>query len=259
MKLKDRIRRGELTYGSWMTLSHPAIAEVLATAGFEWIVVDLEHSIINIREAGELIRVIDLRGMGALVRLTSNDANLAKRVLDAGAHGVIVPMIMNAGQARDAVAAVKYPPAGRRGVGVSRAHGFGTRFAKYVSTSNDESIVIAQIEHHEAIANLEDILAVPGIDGTMIGPYDMSASMGKPGQFDDPDVKKALARYETVSKAVGKPMGYHVVEPDATVLKEKIARGYTILAVSVDFMFLGHACRSLMNELRAAVSPERTS
>jgi 2-dehydro-3-deoxyglucarate aldolase len=254
MTLKQKLKDRTLTFGSWMTLGHPAIAEILVAAGFEWIVIDLEHSIIDIREAGELIRVVDLAGARALVRLASNDANQAKRVLDAGAHGIIVPMIMNAAEARDAVAAVKYPPAGRRGVGVSRAHGYGTRFSQYVSGANAETIVIAQIEHHEAIANLEEILAVPGVDGTIIGPYDMSASMGKPGQFDDPKVKKALARYDAVSKAAGKPLGYHVVEPDARAFKDKIASGYTFLAVSVDFMFLGHACRTLLTELKAVAT-----
>ena len=113
--LKERLRTRTVTFGSWMTLYHPAIAEILATAGFEWIVIDLEHSAIDIGEAAELIRVIDLLGMAPLVRLTSNDADLAKRVLDAGAQGVLVPMIMDADEARRAVAAVKYPPAGSRG------------------------------------------------------------------------------------------------------------------------------------------------
>jgi len=249
-KLKARLRNGDVTFGSWMTLAHPAIAEILATAGFEWIVIDLEHSVISIDQAGELIRVIDLLGMAPLVRLTSNDASQAKRVLDAGARGVLVPMVMSADEARAAVASVKYPPSGRRGVGVSRAHGYGTRFSEYASTFNDESIVIAQIEHYQAIADLDAILAVPGLDGTIIGPYDLSASMGRPGRYDDPEVMRALERYESISKNAGKPMGYHVVEPNAVALKEKLARGYTFLAVSVDFMFLGEACRNLMTAVR---------
>src|SRR5207247_1895822 len=107
---------------------HPAIPEILATAGFEWLVVDLEHSVIGVREAADLIRVIDSLGLTPLVRLTSNDPNQAKRLLDAGARGVIVPMVSSAAEARRAVEAVKYPPEGRRGVGLARAQGYGTTF-----------------------------------------------------------------------------------------------------------------------------------
>jgi 2-dehydro-3-deoxyglucarate aldolase len=251
-QIKQRLRTGAVTFGSWITLGHPGVAEVLATAGFEWLVVDLEHSVIGIEQAAELIRAIDLLGLVPFVRLTSNDAMQAKRVLDAGARGIIVPMIMNAAEAADAVAAVKYPPAGRRSVGLSRAQGYGTRFAEYATSFNDESIVVAQIEHHRAIADLDAILAVDGIDATIIGPYDLSASMGKPGRYDDPEVRGALDRYEAASKRAGKPLGFHVVEPDAVVLRDKVARGYTFIAVSVDFMFLGTACRSVMKAVKAA-------
>lgn len=250
--LKTRLRHGGVTFGSWITLGHPGIAEILATAGFEWLVVDLEHSVIGIPQAAELIRTIDLLGLTPLVRLTSNDPSQAKRMLDAGARGIIVPMVMNAADAAAAVAAVKYPPAGRRSVGLSRAQGYGTRFDEYAASFNDGSIVVAQIEHERAIADLEEILAVDGIDATIIGPYDLSASMGKPGRYDDPDVRRALDRYETVSKQTGKPLGFHVVEPDPVVLKDKVARGYTFIAVSVDFMFLGSACRSVMKAVKSA-------
>lgn len=248
-RLKGRLAHGMVTFGSWITLGHPAIAEILATAGFEWLVVDLEHSVIGIEQAAELIRVIGLLGLAPLVRLTSNDPDQAKRVLDVGARGILVPMVVSAADARRAVDAVKYPPAGKRGVGLSRAHGYGTRFHEYASTWNDESVVILQIEHIEAIERLDDMLAVPGVDGTIIGPYDLSASMGKAGQFDDPEVVAALERYEERSRRAGKPMGYHVVQPDPALVRDKASRGYTLLAVGVDFLFLGDACRSAMARL----------
>jgi 2-keto-3-deoxy-L-rhamnonate aldolase RhmA len=248
------LKNGVATLGSWITLGHPAIVEILAAAGFDWLVVDLEHTTIGLREAGELIRVIDLLGIVPLVRLTSNDPNQAKRMLDAGAGGVIVPMVMSSSAARDAVAAVKYPPAGTRGVGLSRAQRFGQRFDEYVATFNDESVVIAQIEHHQAIADLDGILTVPGLDATMIGPYDLSASMGKPGQFGDAGVREALARYESVSRAARKPMGFHVVEPNASAVKEKIALGYTFIAVSVDFLMLGRASRDLVSSIKSGAT-----
>src|SRR5665647_453617 len=122
-QLKQALRQGELCLGSWITLAHPAIAEIMARAGFTWLAVDLEHSVITIREAEELIRVIKLSGVVPLVRLSANDPVQIKRVMDAGAHGVIVPMVNSTTQAEQAVASVYYPPQGRRGVGLARAQG----------------------------------------------------------------------------------------------------------------------------------------
>jgi 2-dehydro-3-deoxyglucarate aldolase len=247
---KDRVGKNVPTFGSWITLGHPAIPEVLATAGFEWLVIDLEHSVIPIDQAGELIRVIDLLGLAPLVRLTANVAGQIKRVLDAGAHGVIVPMVNSADDARAAVSSVRYPPAGARGVGLSRAQGYGTRFLEYISSWNDRAVVIVQIEHIDAIDAIEEILAVPGLDATLIGPYDLSASMGKPGAFDDPEFVSALERYEAASRRAGIPMGYHVVEPDRDAVRRRIERGYTVIALGVDFLFLGNACRGAMAGLK---------
>lgn len=246
--LKSKLKNNTLTIGSWINLAHPAIAEIMADAGFEWLVVDMEHSVITIREAEELIRIIDLKGKTPLVRLTANDPNQIKRVMDAGAHGVIVPMVNTREQAEAAVRAVKYPPTGNRGVGLARAQKYGFGFEEYVARQKD-SIVIAQIEHIEAIHNLEQILSVDGIDGTIIGPYDLSGSMGKPGAFDDCDVLDVLSIYETVSRKLGKPMGFHVVAPDHLKVANKITSGYTFMAFSTDFLFLGTACRDHMQNL----------
>ena len=122
--LKTRMANSETVIGSWITLAHPAIAEIMAKAGFDWLAIDLEHSVITIREAEELIRIIDL-GVVPLVRLTSNNPDQVKRVLDAGAHGVIVPMVMNARDAELAVSSVKYPRTGSRSIGIARAQGYG--------------------------------------------------------------------------------------------------------------------------------------
>ena len=128
MFLKRKLSQNEITIGSWITLAHPAIAEIMACAGFDWLVVDLEHSVITIKEAEELIRVINLCGVVPLVRLSINDSVQIKRVMDAGAHGIIVPMVNNRAEADTAVAAVYYPPKGTRGVGLARAQGYCTAF-----------------------------------------------------------------------------------------------------------------------------------
>src|SRR2546423_13195240 len=131
LSLKEKLRLGTPTLGAWITQGHPAIAEIFARAGFDWVTVDLEHSTISLDQAGELIRTIDLAGCAPLVRLTSNDPNLIKRLMDAGAHGIIVPGVNAAADAEAAVAATRYPPAGHRGVGLGRAQGYGARFHDY--------------------------------------------------------------------------------------------------------------------------------
>ncbi len=249
-KLKDKLKSNRLSLGSWITFAHPAIAEIMANAGFEWLVVDMEHSVITIREAEELIRIISLKGVTPLVRLTCLDPNQIKRVMDAGAAGVIVPMVKTAEEAKMAVQAVKYPPAGIRSVGLARAQGYGAHFDEYAASINEESIVIVQIEHIDAINNLEAILEVDGVDGTIIGPYDLSGSMGKPGRFEDGDVLEKLKEYEDISRKFNKSLGYHLVQPDCTSVMVKIKAGYTFIAFSVDHLFLGHAIRTGLTEIQ---------
>ena len=139
--LKARLASGQLSLGGWITLAHPAIAEIMARAGFDFVVIDLEHSTITLREAGELIRVIDLCGVSPLVRVTSNDANQIKRVMDAGAEGVIIPMVNSVNDAERAVRAVHYPVRGSRGVGLGRAHHYGNRFREYCEWLKTSSVV----------------------------------------------------------------------------------------------------------------------
>ncbi len=239
--------------GSWVTFAETSSAEIMARAGFDWLTVDMEHSAITLSQAQELIRVISLCGVCPLVRLSSNDAALAKRVMDAGAGGVIVPMVNSEAEARAAVESVKYPPEGRRSVGMWRAQGYGPDFDEYVAAANRESLVLVQIEHAEAVARLQEILAVPGIDGLMVGPYDLSASMGLAGQLDHPDVLDALDRIAAAARARNIPAGLHVVRPSPDELLAKVAAGYRLLAYSVDFLLLGETCRRDLRQLRSAL------
>ena len=250
ISLKQKMINKEFTVGSWITLAHPAIAEIMAQAGFDWLVVDLEHSVITIREAGELIRVIDLCGVAPLVRLSSNDPVQIKRVMDAGAHGIIVPMVNSAEEARKAVAAVRYPPDGQRGVGLARAQGYGSGFEKYKKWLNQESIVIVQVEHIKAVENIDSILAVEGVDGFIVGPYDLSGSLGIPGQFDNQLMMEAMSRIQTFMKSSSKIPGYHVVEPDIDQLQQRVIEGYLFLAYSVDFRMLDTCCRSSIKKIK---------
>lgn len=242
--LKKNLKSNSLTIGSWITLGHTAIAEILARAGFDWLVVDLEHSVISIDVAGDLIRTIDLCGVVPLVRLTSNDTNQIKRVMDAGAHGIIVPMVNTPADATRAVAATRYAPAGSRGVGLARAQGYGVNFQDYLQWQSNGPVVIVQIEHKDAIDQLEDILTVPGVDGFIIGPYDLSCSMGIPGEFEHPEFAIAMKRILSTGLRLGCPSGLHIVEPDVARLRLTIAEGYRFIAYSVDMRMLDVAARA---------------
>ncbi len=255
-KVKQKLTRGEVSLGSWLTLSHTAIAEILAKSGFEWLAIDMEHSVIGIQDIEPLIQVIEASACVPLVRLSSNDPVLAKRVMDAGACGVIVPMVNSRNDAEKAVRSVKYPPDGERGVGLYRAQGFGVKFEEYKNSVNQESLVIVQIEHRNAVDNISEIISVPGIDGVMIGPYDISGSLGVTGELNHPLVKKAQEKVLSAAKAAHKAAGIHVVYPSTADVKERMKEGFTFIAYSTDAILLNSKCREDASEL--GLSPDKS-
>ena len=240
----------EITVGSWITIGHPIVAEIMARAGYDWLTVDMEHSVITLEIAQELIRIIELCGVTPLVRVGHNDPNLIKRVMDAGAHGVIVPMVNNREDAEKAVGAVKYPPKGWRGVGLARAQKYGADFEGYRVWNERQSIVIAQVEHIQAVENLEEILSVDGLDGFIIGPYDLSGSLGIPGQFDHADMQAALKQVKEVVEKMDALAGFHVIPPEIKPFQDKVKEGYKFIAHSLDILFLGQQCRETLGVLR---------
>lgn len=248
--LKNKLKKNELTIGSWITLASANIPEIMAQSGFEWLTIDIEHSVITLDVVQQQIQVIEGKGIVPLVRVGENNPNLIKRVMDAGAYGVIVPMVNTREHAIAAVKAVKYPPTGTRGVGLARAQGYGFDFDDYAATINEESVVIVQVEHIEAVRNLESILSVEGVDGCIIGPYDLSGSLGVPGNFMHPEVLAALKRVEQVCKKSNVPLGIHVIQPDYKLVIENIKKGYTFIAFSLDSLFLGTFCRDQLKLLK---------
>lgn len=225
--------------GTWITLNNPSIAEILADAGFDWLCIDLEHSVIDYFETQQLILAIQSKGIKAFVRVGENNFRIIKRVLDAGADGIIVPSVNSEIEAKKAVDAVKYPPFGKRGVGLARAQSYGFGFEEYRDNKAKNIILIVQIEHINALNELDKILSIDGIDGSFIGPYDLSGSLGKPGNWDDQLVIDALNKYEYVAKKFNKLIGYHVIKPEFNLVNEKIIKGYNFIAFSLDVMFLG--------------------
>jgi len=247
--LKKKLLNNELTIGSWITIGHPSVVEVLSSVGFDWLTIDLEHTTIDLSTTQTLISTIQANNMSALVRVSKNDEVYIKRVLDAGADGIIVPMVNNKEDAKKAVEYVKYPPVGKRGVGLYRAQHYGLNngFEEYKKWLDEYVVIIAQIEHFESVNNIEEIISTPGIDGVIIGPYDLSGSMGFPGEFDKKEVKKAIEKVISVCKEKNFPAGFHVIDPSSDRLQEKVNSGYTFLAFSTDFLFMGESAKQLLN------------
>jgi len=214
----------------------------------------MEHSVTDYAEAQQLIMAIQSKGIKAFVRVGENNTRIIKRVLDAGADGIIVPSVNSAAEAQKAVEAVKYPPEGKRGVGLARAQSYGFGFDQYRDASSKEIKLIVQIEHINAIKELDAILQTDGVDGTFIGPYDLSGSLGNPGLWDEAEVKEALIIYEETVKKYDKWIGFHVIQPDYRLVNEKIEKGYNFIAFSLDVLYLGTLVRNQMIELRKSNS-----
>jgi 2-dehydro-3-deoxyglucarate aldolase len=247
--LKNKLKNGKLTLGSWVTIGHPIVAEVMARSGFEWLTVDMEHSAITLDIAQNLIRTIELNGCIPLVRVGENNPFLIKRVMDAGAHGIIVPMVNTKEDAVKAVKSVRYPPEGFRGVGLARAQDYGFDFEGYKKWLEEDSIVIVQIEHIDAVKNLKEILKTKGVDGFIVGPYDISGSMGIPGEFNKPMFKKQIEKIMKIAKETKKIAGFHVIPPDAKEVEKIIKLGYRFVAISLDTLILGTLCKNSINDI----------
>jgi 2-keto-3-deoxy-L-rhamnonate aldolase RhmA len=252
--IKHKLRQtNEVSLGTWLSLGNTHIAEIMCKAEFDWVTIDLEHTGISISQATELIRVIDLCGKSPLVRLSSNDSVQIKRVMDSGAHGIIVPMIKTVNDALSAYLSMQYPPLGDRGVGLFRAQDYGPGFKDYLEWIKENGVLIVQIEHIDAVKNLKNILALDEVDGFIIGPYDLSASMGIPGQFTNPDFIKILNEVKSIGIASKKAGGVHIVEPDLSALQDALNSNYRFIAYSVDFRMLDLACREATNFIKGKI------
>jgi 2-keto-3-deoxy-L-rhamnonate aldolase RhmA len=240
------------TFGAWMQIGHPAPAEIFGRLGYDWICVDLEHGVFDLDSMAGVFRAIDCSGAVPVARLPFADTIWIKRSLDAGARGLIVPMVNNAETARHAVRQAKYPPLGDRGFGYSRANLHGIDFASYVHDANDEIAVVMQVEHRDAIDAIDAILEVEGVDAAYIGPLDLSGSYGKTGQLDCPEMVDALERFRRACRKHGKAAGTHIVHPAAGNLEAAIADGYTMIALGLDTVFLTAGARVALEQARAA-------
>ena len=242
-----------VTLGTWIQIGHPAVAEVLASAGYDWLCADCEHTDIGPAEFAALARACHGRGPVPLARVRENDTLAIRQMLDLGALGVIVPLVNTAAEAAAAVRAAKYPPAGVRGFAFHRANTWGVEFTDYAAQANAEIAVVVMIESRQAVENIDGILAVDGVDGVFIGPYDMSGSYGLPGKTSDPVIRKACSRVVEACREARKSAGLHVVLPTPDSIEEALSEGFTFIAVGVDTVFLQRAAREALEAARRVV------
>jgi 2-keto-3-deoxy-L-rhamnonate aldolase RhmA len=244
---RARLRRRDVLFGPFVTLAAPEIAEVFTRAGFDWVWLDLEHTALTLGQVQQHIQAVAGRA-GTLVRVPWNDPVHIKQALDLGGDGVIVPQIRSAEEARNAVAAAKYPPEGIRSVGIARAQTYGMNQQAYVTSANEKVAVVLQIEHIDAIPHASEILAVEGVDGIIVGPYDLSASMGLPGQIAHPEVAAIIESLAKMCNERG--MAWGAFAPDVGSARVHLARGATLIVLSTDTMYLWKGARAALEELR---------
>ncbi len=242
-KIRGQLQQLAPSIGSWMQIPSASVAEVMGAAGYDWVAVDLEHGSIGTHQLPDIFRALALGNTLPLVRLASGAPKDCKQALDAGAGGVIVPMVNDAAALKQVVDATCWPPTGTRGVGFSRANLFGETFLAYQEEAQ-APLVVAMIEHIDAVENLEEILAVSGLDAVLIGPYDLSASMNLTAQFENPEFKAKLQLIFDKTRAANVACGIHVVAPDTTQLESYMRKGYCFLAYSIDAVFIATAAKN---------------
>ena len=233
--------------GSLLQMPLPEAAEIFVAAGYDWLFVDLEHSPMEARQALDILTAVDSR-LPCVVRVPWNDEASIKKALDIGATGVIVPLVNNADDARLAVGRCKYPPQGFRSVGITRAQRFDLEFDDYMARANEDIAVIVQIEHVEAVRNIDAILEVPGIDGVFVGPFDLSGSMDKPGRINDPEVQAAIGR--VVQACARRDIALCAYAHTPAHARTYLQMGYRVIGLCTDYILLARAARAALAEVR---------
>ncbi len=247
--LKEKLRNNEVTIGTWLQMPSPALAGVLASE-FEWVCVDLEHGDIGLETAADMFRAIKLRGSVPIARVPANDRIWIKRLLDAGAEGLVIPNVNSVDDIMKIVAAKKYPKfgsLGTRGYGFCEANNYGKDFDRYIKNANNIPVII-QIEHKDAFEKLDELFKCAKIhcDASMIGPYDLSGSLNNPGGFETPEFKKLLREYIEISNDLEFPCGMHIVYPDKNSFKIAKHSRYRFIAMGTESTLIRQAVKSFL-------------
>jgi 4-hydroxy-2-oxoheptanedioate aldolase len=247
---KRALAAGQIQFGCWLGLANSFSAEMMAQAGFDWLVIDGEHAPNDLRSTLVQLQVIAATDAHAVVRVPVGETYMLKQVLDAGAQTVLVPMVETADQARQLVRDVTFPPHGDRGVGyaLGRASRFGT-IADYGTTADAQICLLVQVENRRGLAALDEILAVDGVDGVFIGPADLAADMGHIGHAEHPDVQAAIMDALARIRAAGKAPG--ILSTQDQMTNDALAAGAQFVAVGADVLLLGGAARALADKWQA--------
>lgn len=244
---RKRLINKESLPGTLLSLPNPEIAELLSKSGFDWLFIDLEHSTIDVQSAQHMIQAAQSNAH-CILRVPGNEEIWIKRCLDTGAEGIIVPQVNTREEAEQAVRFTKYPPQGKRSVGISKAHNYGITFNQYIQNANDDIALIVQCETQEAIKNLPEILEVKGIDCVFIGPYDLSASMGKTGEVQSPEVVDAIRSIQEQCSKKNMPLGIFGGTPEA--VKKYKDEGYNLIAVGIDVLMIYNSAKEIIHQLK---------
>ncbi|WP_037314516.1 aldolase/citrate lyase family protein [Ruegeria halocynthiae] len=247
---KQALKQGKQQIGCWMSFAEPVTAEIMGTAGFDWLVIDGEHAPNDIRSIRDQLVALAASPSHPVVRVPVGETWLIKTVLDAGAQTILVPIVESADQARELVRACRYPPEGLRGVGAtaSRATMYGTT-PDYIQTADQEICLLVQVENRAGMAALDEILQVDGVDGVFIGPADLSTDMGHQGNSAAPEVRAVIADALARIRAAGKAPGILGTNDEAT--QTYLEMGAQFLAVGIDVMVLANASRALATQWKA--------
>ncbi len=245
--IKQRLAAGETVIGAWVQAPSPQTAEAMVSCGFDWMAVDMEHGTHSVDSAALCFLAAERHGVAPLARIPSADPYLARRLLDSGAQGIIVPVVEDAAAFAEFARHCYYPPKGRRGMGLSRPNLWGGAFDSY--RTEFEPLLIPQIETVRGVENADAICALDCVDGVFMGPYDLTASMGIPGQFENPDYIAATLSVRDACRRYGKAEGIHQVAPDAMQLKETIAKGFRLIAYGTDLVAVRKAFEGFRNIL----------
>ena len=236
-EIRKSLSDGKTSIGSWIQIPNASIAEIMGQSGYDWVAVDMEHGAVSNDILPDLFRALELGNTLPLVRVSQGNEKECKQALDAGAGGLIVPMIKCAEQLQNVISFASWTPRGTRGVGFSRANLFGRNFDSYVEEAQ-QPIIVAMIENIDALDELDDILKVKGLDALLIGPYDLSASMNLTEKFKDQKFLDAISTIKDKANRANIPCGVHIVEPDKSELEKKIEDGYKFIPFSIDSVVL---------------------
>jgi 2-dehydro-3-deoxyglucarate aldolase len=245
--LRKRLQNGELVLGTILSLNSPDVAEILSQIGFDWLFIDAEHSTLNPHHLQAIFQATG-NSIPCVVRIPLLDEIVVKKTLDAGAAGLLAPQIHTAELAEQLVKWGRYYPEGSRGLGFGRAQGYGLKVGEYLETANENILLSVQAESAEAVKNIAEIVQVKGLDAVLIGPYDLSASMGLPGKIDHPDVQAAIQRVAKVCFDAKMPIG--IFGLTASAVKPYIEQGFRFVVAGVDTVMLGNTARELLQQLR---------